>query len=185
VRLNGTFTAKFQRLYTSVRGGWRPKSPRSSFGISHRTGIGSLGEQQQGVPRSAIDKRPAPPHGVVLSFHFPILICAIFPTFVRVRSRVDRTSQPFTTAAFTVLVRAVPARDRIDDTARWASRTTHFTSLAPLIRRAARVPQSIEQGPGRSPGAPGFPPGMGCTPSGRVLWGAAFPLAFHFEELLV
>ena len=78
----------------------------SSFGISHRTGIGSLGEQRQGVHRSAIDKRPAPPHGVVLSFHFPILVCAIFPTFVRVRSRVGRTSQPFTTAAFSVLVHA-------------------------------------------------------------------------------
>jgi hypothetical protein len=102
VRLNETFPAKFQCLSTNVRGGWKPRSPRSSFDISHshRTGIGNLGEPRQGVPRSAIDKRPAPPHGAALSFHFPILVCAIFPTFARIPSRVGRTPQPFTTATF-------------------------------------------------------------------------------------
>ncbi len=48
-----------------------------------------------------------------------------------IRVRVGRTSQPFTTAAFAVLIRAGAAT-------RWASRTAHFTSLAPLIRRADR-----------------------------------------------
>jgi hypothetical protein len=138
VARNGTFSVKFQRLYTNVLGGWKPRYVSSSFGISHRTVIGSLGEQRQGVPRSAIDKRPAPPHGVVFSFHFPMLVCAIFPTFVRVRSRVGRKSQPFMTAASSVLVRA-------------SGGSRPYGRCHALGESDGSLHKSIERGPGTVP----------------------------------
>jgi hypothetical protein len=47
----------------------------------------------------------------------------------------------------------VPARDRTDDATRWASRTAQITSLAPLIRRAARG--STQNGARKRPGSIG------------------------------